>query len=128
MDPNESYLDIGVCCFCNNECNAMSQSCGSCSRQLSMSGFSFENDMEETSADYSQSKETNIGNDDIDEPSPKRRLYCICKTEFDETRSNTMIGCDKCDNWYHLSCLNIDETSPIIRQDTYICQSCLILM
>jgi hypothetical protein len=28
-------LNIGICCFCGNECNPCSQSCGRCARQLS---------------------------------------------------------------------------------------------
>jgi hypothetical protein len=31
--------ELGVCCFCRGECNFMSQSCGTCSRSLSWSGF-----------------------------------------------------------------------------------------
>ena len=81
MDPIESYLDIGVCCFCNNECNAMSQSCGSCSRQLSMSGFSSQNDMEETSDDEENDNSQSIETDENGGESPP-------KTEFDETRPN----------------------------------------
>lgn len=30
--------DIGICCFCGDECNPCSQSCGRCSRTLT--GFS----------------------------------------------------------------------------------------
>jgi len=34
---NENYLmEIGVCCFCGLDCNFLSQSCGSCSRSLSV--------------------------------------------------------------------------------------------
>lgn len=31
-------MDIGICCFCNGECNPCSQSCGRCMRALT--GFS----------------------------------------------------------------------------------------
>ena len=33
-DPNWDDFGIGQCCFCGNECNPCSQSCGRCSRKL----------------------------------------------------------------------------------------------
>lgn len=38
------------------------------------------------------------------------REYCICRTT-DE--SAEMIGCDKCDEWFHFSCVGID---PVINR------------
>jgi hypothetical protein len=39
-DDNYIYdMDIGKCCFCNDECNPMSQSCGSCMRGLSVTAL-----------------------------------------------------------------------------------------
>lgn len=35
------------------------------------------------------------------------RLYCLCRTA-DESAS--MIGCDKCEEWYHFECVGIDPT------------------
>jgi hypothetical protein len=35
------------------------------------------------------------------------RLYCLCKT----TDENNMIGCDKCDEWYHFACVGIDQVT-----------------
>ena len=35
----------------------------------------------------------------------KNKIYCICKQPYDENK--TMIGCDKCDDWFHLECLNL---------------------
>ena len=32
------------------------------------------------------------------------KLYCLCRTT-DETN---MIGCDKCEEWYHFNCVGID--------------------
>ena len=32
------------------------------------------------------------------------KLYCLCRT----TDENNMIGCDKCDEWYHFACVGID--------------------
>lgn len=50
------------------------------------------------------------------------RLYCICRTA-DE--SATMIGCDKCDEWYHFECVGIDQTQiPDIESYEFICPAC----
>ena len=35
------------------------------------------------------------------------KVYCICRMINDP--SLPMIKCDKCHNWYHLNCLNVDE-------------------
>lgn len=32
-------IDYGKCCFCNEECNIHSQSCGKCAREMTMTGF-----------------------------------------------------------------------------------------
>jgi len=32
------------------------------------------------------------------------RLYCLCKSADD----NNMIGCDRCEEWYHFGCVGID--------------------
>jgi hypothetical protein len=38
------------------------------------------------------------------------RLYCLCKT----TDENNMIGCDRCEEWYHFNCVGIDQVSSLI--------------
>jgi len=41
-DNNDIVNDIieeGKCCFCKNDCNPLSQSCGRCARSLSWYGF-----------------------------------------------------------------------------------------
>ena len=35
------------------------------------------------------------------------KLYCLCRT----TDENNMIGCDKCEEWYHFACVGIDPVS-----------------
>ena len=32
-----------------------------------------------------------------------KKLYCICRQVYDPAKP--MVGCDKCDEWYHLSCI-----------------------
>ncbi|XP_070192316.1 lysine-specific demethylase 7B-like isoform X2 [Littorina saxatilis] len=34
-------------------------------------------------------------------------LYCLCRKPYDETQF--MIECDKCQDWYHGSCVNVQE-------------------
>ncbi|XP_053712587.1 nucleosome-remodeling factor subunit BPTF-like isoform X1 [Synchiropus splendidus] len=49
------------------------------------------------------------------------KLYCICKTPYDETRF--YIGCDLCTNWYHGECVGITEKEAK-KMDDYICVEC----
>ena len=35
---NHSFNEVGRCCFCSNECNILSQSCGRCARIASWYG------------------------------------------------------------------------------------------
>lgn len=49
------------------------------------------------------------------------RLYCICKTPYDE--SKFYIGCDLCTNWYHGDCVGITEKEAK-KMDVYICNDC----
>lgn len=41
-EENTQYneLEVGQCCFCGDECNPLSQSCGTCARSMTMYGFS----------------------------------------------------------------------------------------
>ncbi|XP_050394423.2 nucleosome-remodeling factor subunit BPTF [Patella vulgata] len=52
---------------------------------------------------------------------PKERLYCICKTPYDDTKF--YIGCDLCSNWFHGSCVGITEDQANII-DSYMCTDC----
>ncbi|KAI5613581.1 nucleosome-remodeling factor subunit BPTF isoform X6, partial [Silurus asotus] len=49
------------------------------------------------------------------------KLYCICKTPYDETKF--YIGCDLCTNWYHGDCVGITEKEAK-KMDDYICAEC----
>lgn len=56
---------------------------------------------------------------------PKRtnRLFCVCKTPYDE--SKFYIGCDMCSNWFHGSCVGIEEdTAKAI--ESYVCDECKV--
>uniref|UniRef100_A0A4W4EI56 Bromodomain PHD finger transcription factor n=1 Tax=Electrophorus electricus TaxID=8005 RepID=A0A4W4EI56_ELEEL len=49
------------------------------------------------------------------------KLYCVCKTPYDETKF--YIGCDLCTNWYHGECVGITEKEAK-KMDDYICAEC----
>ena len=40
------------------------------------------------------------------------RLYCICKAKYTDDDGD-MVGCDSCDNWFHLQCLNLKKIPKI---------------
>ncbi|XP_076809805.1 nucleosome-remodeling factor subunit BPTF-like isoform X1 [Clavelina lepadiformis] len=49
------------------------------------------------------------------------KLYCICKTAYDETRF--YIGCDLCMNWFHGQCVGISEKKAK-TMETWVCKEC----
>jgi len=48
-------------------------------------------------------------------------LYCLCR--MPATQDRLMIGCDKCDEWYHVDCVGLSETRAN-RIKQYICPLC----
>ncbi|KAF8745555.1 hypothetical protein AX14_006878 [Amanita brunnescens Koide BX004] len=65
----------------------------------------------------------NVENDeDIDAPTDDDKLYCICKTKYDEGR--LMIACDKCDEWYHTQCVNMSDL-VVDLVDQFFCPMCI---
>ncbi|KAK0545145.1 COMPASS (complex proteins associated with Set1p) component [Tilletia horrida] len=49
------------------------------------------------------------------------KLYCICKTLYDEERM--MIACDNCDEWYHTACMNMSDAKAELV-DMFVCPAC----
>ncbi|XP_030839912.1 nucleosome-remodeling factor subunit BPTF isoform X3 [Strongylocentrotus purpuratus] len=49
------------------------------------------------------------------------RLYCICKTPYDESRF--YIGCDVCQNWFHGTCVKVSEKTAADLKE-YVCDEC----
>ncbi|KAH9849799.1 hypothetical protein C2E23DRAFT_736690, partial [Lenzites betulinus] len=50
------------------------------------------------------------------------KLYCVCKTSYDEDR--VMIACDRCDEWYHTQCLNMNDLEVDLI-DQFVCPPCI---
>ncbi|KAI0639360.1 hypothetical protein C8Q77DRAFT_1213944 [Trametes polyzona] len=50
------------------------------------------------------------------------KLYCICKTSYDEDK--VMIACDRCDEWYHTQCLNMNDLEVDLI-DQFVCPPCI---
>ncbi|EJF66659.1 hypothetical protein DICSQDRAFT_164500, partial [Dichomitus squalens LYAD-421 SS1] len=50
------------------------------------------------------------------------KLYCICKTNYDEDK--VMIACDRCDEWYHTQCLNMNDLEVDLI-DQFVCPLCI---
>jgi COMPASS component SPP1 len=50
------------------------------------------------------------------------KLYCICETKYDDEK--VMIACDRCDEWYHTSCVNIRDLQ-VDLVDQFICPLCV---
>ncbi|CAH1794355.1 unnamed protein product, partial [Owenia fusiformis] len=53
--------------------------------------------------------------------SSAEELYCLCKTPYDE--SKFYIGCDRCQDWFHGTCVGITK-SQADSIDVYICPNC----
>jgi COMPASS component SPP1 len=54
-------------------------------------------------------------------PKDEEREYCVCKSRYDEERA--MIGCDRCDEWYHPLCVGLED-SDVDQIDLYVCPAC----
>lgn len=50
------------------------------------------------------------------------RLYCVCKTKYDQERC--MIACDRCDEWYHMQCVDMPENVADLV-DQFFCPICI---
>jgi len=49
-------------------------------------------------------------------------VYCKCRLPEPEDGSK-MIQCDKCLEWYHLQCLNIDQ-KQVLTEEEWFCEKC----
>ncbi|KAF8168059.1 hypothetical protein B0H34DRAFT_684045 [Crassisporium funariophilum] len=60
--------------------------------------------------------------EDSDAANEDDKLYCVCKTKYDEDRF--MIACDKCDEWYHTQCVDMPD-QEVDLVDQFICPPCI---
>jgi COMPASS component SPP1 len=74
-----------------------------------------------------------------EKPEEDDKLYCVCKTKYDEDR--VMIACDRyvasplallrthnppcsCDEWYHTQCVDMPDLE-VDLVDQFICPPCI---
>jgi hypothetical protein len=50
-------------------------------------------------------------------------VYCICKRPFHEDEGRDMVGCDVCQDWFHLDCVGIKTLEEVENID-YTCPKC----
>lgn len=48
-------------------------------------------------------------------------LYCICQEPYNSRR--LMLGCDKCDQWFHASCVNVSKAQAKESKE-FTCPAC----
>uniref|UniRef100_A0A8D3CI40 Bromodomain PHD finger transcription factor n=1 Tax=Scophthalmus maximus TaxID=52904 RepID=A0A8D3CI40_SCOMX len=75
----------------------------------------------ETATSAKSKKKKMISTTSTKDSKKEIKLYCICKTPYDETKF--YIGCDLCTNWYHGDCVGITEKEAK-KMDDYICLEC----
>lgn len=51
----------------------------------------------------------------------KRIYFC---PECNQKEETPMIGCDKCDRWYHFDCVGIEEEPP--KEENWYCYTCSV--
>lgn len=51
----------------------------------------------------------------------KEKLYCICRKPYDP--GVFMIGCDKCDDWFHGECVHV-SSKDAKKMSSYTCSAC----
>ncbi|KAI0033155.1 hypothetical protein K488DRAFT_48234 [Vararia minispora EC-137] len=70
--------------------------------------------------DLAEEDTTSKGEQEDEEDEDK--LYCICKTSYDDEK--VMIACDRCDEWYHPTCVNMPDLE-VDLVDQFICPLCI---
>eukprot|EP01083_Nonionella_stella_P079498 218193_1 len=62
----------------------------------------------------------------MDKTRNQSELYCICRQPYDGDES--MVCCDVCDEWYHLSCIGMDTQTfeEAVHGGEYKCIDCIL--
>lgn len=58
---------------------------------------------------------------DVDQIQQTTKVYCFCRQAF----HGNMVGCDLCDEWYHLPCVGLTKAQAD-RFDKYVCLRCTL--
>ncbi|KAH9175280.1 hypothetical protein EDB89DRAFT_1946359, partial [Lactarius sanguifluus] len=74
------------------------------------------------SAPGSENKAPGEAEPDVGEEGTEDKLYCVCKTKYDDEK--VMIACDRCDEWYHTSCVHMPDLE-VDLVDQFICPLCV---
>ncbi|KAH9082155.1 hypothetical protein EDB83DRAFT_2592135 [Lactarius deliciosus] len=74
------------------------------------------------SAPGSENKAPGETEPDVGEEGTEDKLYCVCKTKYDDEK--VMIACDRCDEWYHTSCVHMPDLE-VDLVDQFICPLCV---
>lgn len=89
--------------------------------------FSFANDSDQYkhSSSFAPYHESNPEEENLpDEQDKPPMIYCLCR----EYEYGTMIECDKCNEWYHNSCVNEPEVQDESSEDdNYSCPMCKLV-
>lgn len=51
------------------------------------------------------------------------KFYCICR----EYEHGTMIECDKCNEWYHVQCVDAEDSEKESENESYSCPVCILI-
>jgi len=78
--------------------------------------FSEEDQFEKSSAYFTRYAHGSGEEENKDAP-----IYCICR----EYEFGTMIECDHCNEWYHVSCINKDQKET--EEENYVCPVCRLI-
>ncbi|PIK35600.1 putative death-inducer obliterator 1 isoform X2 [Apostichopus japonicus] len=79
---------------------------------------------DEASQEEGGDEDTNEGGSEWSEDEDPERLWCICKKPHD---SRFMICCDKCEDWFHGSCVNVTKQQGKHMEDQgleWFCPNC----
>ena len=54
----------------------------------------------------------------------KINIFCTCRLPYKE--DERMVGCDKCDEWYHIDCLSTPLQNLVREKENWFCEKCFL--